>query len=170
MDELKIFTPNIFKDTRGFFFEAFNQKIFTDRIKFVQDNISLSHKNVLRGLHFQIDPMEQGKFVRVLRGSIFDVAVDLRKRSPSYGVYKSFILDDINNNALWIPPGFAHGFLSTSAETIIQYKTTNFYSPKHERTIAWNDPDIGIDWPISNILDLIISDKDKQGIFLKNFE
>lgn len=164
MDELKIFTPNIFKDTRGFFFEAFNQKNFTDNVKFVQDNISFSHKNVLRGLHLQIDPMEQGKFVRVLRGSVFDVAVDLRKRSSSYGVYKSFILDDINNNALWIPPGFAHGFLSTSDEAIIQYKTTNFYSPKHERTIAWDDPDIGIDWPISNISDLIISDKDKQGI------
>ena len=149
--EVLLFEPKVFGDERGFFFESFNQKVFQEAAAlepaFVQDNHSRSVKNVLRGLHYQLPPKAQGKLVRVVEGEVFDVAVDIRKSSKTFGQWIGQVLSAENKLQLWIPPGFAHGFavLSDSAEFL--YKTTDYYAPELERCIAWNDPSIGIRWP-----------------------
>lgn len=157
-----IFEPKSYGDERGFFFESFNQKIFDEaigqHITFVQDNHSRSSKNVLRGLHYQLAPYAQGKLVRCIAGSVLDVAVDIRKESPSYGRWVSIMLSAENKRQLWIPEGFAHGFLSLEDKTEFLYKTTNFYSPENERAFIWNDPTLNIEW---GVLDPIVSAKDK---------
>ncbi len=167
---LLIFEPQIFEDARGAFFESFNKKIFNEAtgemFEFVQDNQSLSHKNVLRGLHFQKPPFAQGKLVRVIKGAVLDVAVDIRVGSPTYGKHFSVELSEENNRMLWIPPGFAHGFKSLEHNTIFSYKCTNYYEPSSEGTILWNDPSLNIDWG-SN--DCLVSEKDKIGEEFSNF-
>lgn len=169
--DVKILKPRVFADERGFFMESYNRKTFNqlvgDDIKFVQDNHSRSSKNVLRGLHYQIQ-QPQGKLVRVIRGEVFDVAVDLRQSSPHFGHVVSTILTAKNHEQMWIPPGFAHGFLVMSDEAEFLYKTTDYYAPEHERTLLWNDPELGIDWPLRETP--LLSDKDKQGLALSNAE
>ena len=144
-------TPKVFGDARGFFFESFNARDFREvtgvQADFVQDNHSKSAKGVLRGLHYQIQHA-QGKLVRVVAGTVFDVAVDLRKSSPTFGRWVGEILSADDHKQLWIPPGFAHGFVVLSESAEFLYKTTDYWSPEHERTLMWNDPSIGIDWPI----------------------
>lgn len=173
LKEVLLLDQKIFEDERGYFLESFNKKIFEKSIgaprEFVQDNVSLSKKNVLRGFHYQMKPFEQGKLVRVLQGSILDVVVDIRKNSNSYGDHCSYIIDSKKNNSLWIPEGFAHAFLALSEETIVYYKTTNFYSKDHEITIPWDDKNICFNWPVSKE-DMILSEKDsKNTISLKEF-
>ncbi|MFN5149715.1 MAG: dTDP-4-dehydrorhamnose 3,5-epimerase [Flavobacteriia bacterium] len=167
---LVVIEPSIFHDDRGFFFESYNIKNYSDylgsEVKFVQDNISLSKKGVLRGLHFQLPPFAQGKLVSVLRGSVLDVAVDLRQDSSTYGKYQAVKLTDQNRLQFWIPEGFAHGFVSLEDNTIFSYKCSNYYSPQHERTILWNDSDLNIDW---GIFDTMVSEKDKIGEDFSNF-
>jgi dTDP-4-dehydrorhamnose 3,5-epimerase len=164
INDLIVFIPKKFEDSRGYFFESFNQTKFNEvvgkEVLFVQDNESLSAKNVLRGLHFQTPPAAQGKLVRVVNGAVFDVAVDLRKNSPTFGKWHGELLTAENNKLMWIPEGFAHGFLSLENNTKFLYKCTNYYSPVNEQTILWNDPVINIDWKIS---EPIISEKDKKG-------
>ena len=159
-----VLRPEIYEDDRGFFFESYNQADF-DRFvpncRFVQDNISHSHRNVLRGLHYQIR-QPQGKLVRVLAGEIFDVAVDLRRNSDSFGSWDGLRLSSETSEMLWIPPGFAHGFLVLSDGATIQYKTTQYYAPQFERTIQWNDPDVEIDWPLDEVP--ILSAKDAAAL------
>lgn len=149
--EVLILEPKVFGDARGFFFESFNQKAFNEAtgldLDFVQDNHSRSAKGVLRGLHYQLPPHVQGKLVRVVRGAVFDVAVDIRQGSPTFGRWVGVELSEDNHRQLWIPPGFAHGFLTLSDSADFLYKTTDYYAPSHERCIAWNDPQIGIQWP-----------------------
>jgi dTDP-4-dehydrorhamnose 3,5-epimerase len=152
--------PSVYQDERGFFFESFNQKEFDKNIpgvQFQQDNHSKSNKGVLRGLHYQIQNT-QGKLVRVIKGSVFDVAVDLRKSSNSFGKWFGLELSAINKRQLWIPPGFAHGFLTLEDNTEFLYKTTDFYYPEHEKCIIWNDPNLGIKWPKINNIKLSIKD------------
>lgn len=164
-----ILKPDVFEDDRGYFFESFNQKKLNELgilHNFVQDNESLSGKNVLRGLHFQKPPYEQGKLVRVIKGAVLDVAVDIRKNSPSYGKWISQELTEFNKLIMWIPPGFAHGFLTLENETVFFYKCTGFYNHDSEEIIAWNDPDIGINWDIKKP---ILSERDKNGTPFKNF-
>ena len=148
--EVLVFEPKVFGDDRGFFFESFNQKVFDAAIgrhvEFVQDNHSRSAKGVLRGLHYQIQ-QAQGKLVRVTRGSVFDVAVDIRKSSPSFGKWVGVELSAENHRQLWVPEGFAHGFVVTSDSADFLYKTTDFYAPQLERSILWDDPRLGIQWP-----------------------
>jgi dTDP-4-dehydrorhamnose 3,5-epimerase len=166
---LLVITPQIFHDERGHFFEPYNKQRFSNigiNNEFLQDNQSLSGKGVLRGLHFQVPPYAQGKLVRVIKGSAFDVAVDLRKKSDTYGKYFSIILSEQNNLIFWIPEGFAHGFLSLEENSIFSYKCTNIYHKEFERSLLWNDPDIGIDWEYGNP---ILSDKDKQATLLRDF-
>ncbi len=143
--------PKVFGDARGFFFESYNQKVFREAtgldVDFVQDNHSKSSKGVLRGLHYQLPPRVQGKLVRVVQGEVFDVAVDIRKGSATFGQWVGDILSADNKHQLWIPPGFAHGFVTLSATAEFLYKTTDYYSPEHERCIRWDDPAIGIQWP-----------------------
>lgn len=143
--------PKVFGDARGFFFESFNGKAFDEavghHVEFVQDNHSRSTKGVLRGLHYQLPPHAQGKLVRVTRGAVFDVAVDIRKSSPTFGKWVGEELSEDNHKQLWIPPGFAHGFLVLSETADFLYKTTNYYAASHERSIVWNDATIGIQWP-----------------------
>jgi dTDP-4-dehydrorhamnose 3,5-epimerase len=162
--------PQIFADDRGFFFESFNDQKFQEatgvEVNFIQDNHSQSQKGVLRGLHYQLPPKAQGKLVRVTRGEVFDVAVDIRKNSPSFGQWVGEILSAENKKQLWIPAGFAHAFLTLSDIADFLYKTTNTYSKESERSIIWNDPDINIDWP--QISAINISEKDKQGCLLNN--
>ncbi len=169
--DLLLIQPRIFEDDRGFFYESFNEtkykEILGAEIQFVQDNISVSKKNVLRGLHFQKPPFAQGKLVTVLRGSVMDVAVDLRKESKTYGQYQLVELSENNKLQFWIPAGFAHGFCSLEDDTIFSYKCSNYYSPQHEETIMWNDPDLAIDWKIINP---IVSDKDKIGKYFNTFD
>ena len=159
-----IFEPKVFGDSRGFFFESFNSCAFAEvtglDVKFVQDNHSRSTQGVLRGLHYQIQN-PQGKLVRVVRGSVFDVAVDIRKASPTFGKWVGVELTEDNQRQLWVPPGLAHGFLVTSQSADFLYKTTDFYAPEHERCLAWNDPAIGIDWPLKGEPQL--SAKDQLG-------
>jgi dTDP-4-dehydrorhamnose 3,5-epimerase len=154
----------VFGDDRGFFFESFNLRVFEESIgraaRFVQDNHSRSGHNVLRGLHYQIK-QPQGKLVRVVAGRVFDVAVDLRKRSPTFGQWVGEILSEENKKQLWVPEGFAHGFVVLSESAEFLYKTTDYYSAEHERCIAWNDPTLAIEWPISGVPAL--SAKDAQG-------
>ncbi len=167
-----IIEPKVFGDERGFFFESFNQKNFTEKTgitsEFVQDNHSRSVKGVLRGLHYQIQ-QTQGKLLRVIAGEIFDVAVDMRKSSPNFGEWVGCILSAENKRQFWVPPGFAHGFLVTSDIAEVLYKTTDYYAPNYERSLLWNDPDVGIDWPLNGITP-ILSVKDQEGQPLKTAE
>ena len=162
--------PRLFGDSRGYFFESFHQERFNSfvgkEIRFVQDNESMSSKGVLRGLHFQAPPMAQGKLVRVVQGSVLDVAVDIRKNSPTYGQHVSFLLSAENKTQAFIPEGFAHGFATLEDHTIFQYKCTNYYSPEHEASILWNDEELGIDWQ-TNLP--ILSEKDKLGVKFNAF-
>ncbi|EPJ3899491.1 dTDP-4-dehydrorhamnose 3,5-epimerase [Proteus mirabilis] len=164
--DVLILEPKVFGDHRGFFYESFNQKIFEDAVgypvNFVQDNHSKSSKGVLRGLHYQKAPHAQGKLVRCVHGEVFDVAVDIRPESNTYGKWVSAILSAKNKRQLWIPEGFAHGFLVLSDEAEFLYKATNFYHPKSESNIIWNDPYLNIVWPIKDRPTL--SEKDKTGI------
>ncbi len=163
--EVILFIPRVFGDERGFFFESFNAREFTNATglspDFVQDNHSKSQKGVLRGLHYQLPPHAQGKFVRVVHGEVFDVAVDIRKSSPNFGKWVGAILSAENKHQLWIPPGFAHGFVTLSDNAEFLYKTTNLYAPESERCIKWDDPDIGIEWPYDG--DPCLSEKDQRG-------
>jgi dTDP-4-dehydrorhamnose 3,5-epimerase len=163
--------PQVFGDSRGFFFESFNQQSFAEKtgvkLDFVQDNHSRSSKNVLRGLHYQIEQV-QGKLVRVVLGEIFDVAVDIRKNSPTFGQWVGYLLSAENKRQLWVPAGFAHGFLVVSEVAEVLYKTTDYYAPKHERCILWNDPDLAIAWPLDS--EPILSAKDQAGKPFKNAE
>lgn len=169
--DLLVITPRIFADERGSFYESFNLKRFEEaagiKVEFVQDNESISHKGVLRGLHFQLPPMAQGKLVHVVRGSVLDVAVDLRKNSPDFGKHFSVFLSGENKKQFWIPAGFAHGFLSLEPDTIFAYKCTNYYAPETECTLRWNDPDLGIDWGITHPL---VSTKDADSLLFRNFD
>jgi len=150
LSEVVLFTPKVFGDERGFFFESFSEREFVQATglesRFVQDNHSKSVKGVLRGLHYQLPPHAQGKLVRVVQGAVFDVAVDIRKSSPSFGKWVGATLSADNKQQLWIPPGFAHGFVTLTDTAEFLYKTTDFYAPQYERSIAWNDPRIGVDW------------------------
>ncbi|MFO7674112.1 MAG: dTDP-4-dehydrorhamnose 3,5-epimerase [Lutibacter sp.] len=169
---LLLIKPKIFSDDRGFFFESFHKAKFFEMgidIEIFQQNQSGSKKNILRGLHYQIKN-SQGKLVRVLRGQVFDVAVDLRKTSPTFGKWESVVLSEENKDELWIPPGFAHGFYVLSDWAEVEYFTTNIYSPEYERTIIWNDPDLGINWPIPDGEQPILSEKDSQGKLYKDAE
>jgi len=159
--------PRLFKDERGYFMETHHRQRFADAdidVDFVQDNQSYSHHGVLRGLHYQIHH-PQGKLVRCLQGEIFDVAVDLRRSSPNFGKWWGGVLSSTNRNLVYIPPGFAHGFCVLSEEADVAYKCTDLYSPADERTIVWNDPAVGIEWPISSPL---VSAKDQAGLSLTN--
>lgn len=162
-----IIEPRVFGDTRGFFLESWNQAAFHEAgldLEFVQDNHSRSQKGVLRGLHFQ-NPGPQGKLVRVVSGTVFDVAVDLRRSSPHFGQWFGVELSAENMRMFWVPEGFAHGFLTLEDGTDFLYKCTAPYAPEHEHSLAWDDPAVGVDWPITGI-DPIISDKDKSGLSL----
>lgn len=160
--------PRVFGDDRGFFLESYNQRVFREitgiNAIFVQDNHSRSARNVLRGLHYQIK-QAQGKLVRVVAGEVFDVAVDLRRSSPRYGRWMGLHLSAENKRMMWIPAGFAHGFLALSESTEVLYKATDYYAPEHERCVMWNDPDIGIKWPIAGVP--LVSEKDTRGVALK---
>lgn len=169
--EVLIIEPNIISDSRGYFFESFNEKVFSQNtglnVNFVQDNHSHSVKGVLRGLHYQIQK-PQGKLVRVVRGAVFDVVVDIRESSPTFGQWEGIELTEDNCRQLWAPTGFAHGFLVLSDNTDFLYKTTDFYAPEFERSILWNDPVIGIKWPLDGEPQL--SDKDKNSLPLEHAE
>lgn len=169
--DVVLFEPKVFGDDRGFFFESFNQRQFEEAIghpvKFVQDNHSRSAKGVLRGLHYQIQN-PQGKLVRVVEGTVFDVAVDVRKSSPTFGKWVGEFLSAENKRQLWVPEGFAHGFVVLSDTAEFLYKTTDYYSPPHERCIAWNDPALSIEWPVAEMPTL--SSKDQQGLALNAAE
>ncbi|KON81359.1 dTDP-4-dehydrorhamnose 3,5-epimerase [Azoarcus sp. PA01] len=162
--EVLLIEPKVFGDARGFFFESFNARAFRDATgldeTFVQDNHSRSARGVLRGLHYQIR-QPQGKLVRVVRGAVFDVAVDLRRSSPSFGRWAGAELSEDNHRQLWIPPGFAHGFVVLSESADFLYKTTDYYAPEHERCLAWNDPAVGIEWPVG--VSPLLSGKDREG-------
>ncbi|EEW2614137.1 dTDP-4-dehydrorhamnose 3,5-epimerase [Escherichia coli] len=162
--DVLIFEPKVFGDERGFFMESFNQKVFEEavgrKVEFVQDNHSKSSKGVLRGLHYQLEPYAQGKLVRCVVGEVFDVAVDIRKSSPTFGKWVGVNLSAENKRQLWIPEGFAHGFLVLSETAEFLYKTTNYYHPEAEGSLLWNDDDININWPSS--FDIILSKKDEN--------
>jgi dTDP-4-dehydrorhamnose 3,5-epimerase len=163
--------PRVFEDPRGFFFESYNRRSFKEATgldpDFVQDNQSFSVRNVLRGLHYQLR-QPQGKLIMALVGEIFDVAVDLRRSSPTFGKWTSATLSGGTHRALWIPPGFAHGFIVLSEQALIHYKASNYYAPEHERTVIWNDPDLAIAWPLEG--EPILADKDRRGVPLKAAE
>jgi dTDP-4-dehydrorhamnose 3,5-epimerase len=169
--DVLIIEPKVFGDERGFFFESFNQKRFEEltgvKSHFVQDNHSRSAQYVLRGLHYQIR-QPQGKLVRVTAGEVFDVCVDLRKHSETFGHSVAVMLSAQNHRQLWIPPGFAHGFLVVSSHAEFLYKTTDYYAPEHERSLLWNDPALGIDWPLT--AEPLLSAKDKIGLPLAQAE
>ena len=167
---LVIIEPKLFVDERGYFFESFNQRDFTSavgNVTFVQDNESKSSYGVLRGLHFQLPPFAQSKLVRVIEGSVLDIAVDIRKNSPTYGQYVSVELTGESHRQLFIPKGFAHGFVVLSQQAVFQYKCDEFYHPEAEGAIAWNDPDLAIDWQIP-IEDMILSERDKHHPLFKD--
>ena len=163
--DVLLIEPRVFGDERGFFFESFNQQAFNEvtglDLQFVQDNHSNSAKNVLRGLHYQLPPKAQGKLVRVVAGEFFDVAVDIRKESPTYGHWVGVTLSAENKHQLWIPPGLAHGFLVITESAEFLYKTTDYYAPELERGIRWDDPDLAIKWPLEG--EPTLSGKDAQG-------
>ena len=169
--DVKVIEPSVFGDDRGFFFESFNRRTFEAALgrslDFVQDNHSRSEQNVLRGLHYQIR-QPQAKLVRVVAGEIFDVVVDIRKRSPTFGRWLGQVLSADNKKQVWIPEGFAHGFLVLSGYAQVQYKTTDYWAPEHERCIAWNDPAIGIEWPVVVTAGAlpVLSGKDQKGRML----
>ncbi|MDB4218589.1 dTDP-4-dehydrorhamnose 3,5-epimerase [Planktomarina temperata] len=166
--DVKIIEPTVYQDERGFFFESFNQRKFEEaigrKVEFVQDNHSKSAKGVLRGLHYQLPPHAQGKLVRVVKGEVFDVAVDIRKSSHTHGQWVGVNLSAENKKQLWIPEGFAHGFLTMNEHTEFIYKTTNYYAPAYERCIQWCDPSLAIEWPKTE--GIIVSEKDTNGTFL----
>ena len=168
-----VIEPKIFNDTRGFFYESFNQQAFDEatgtNYQFVQDNHSKSSRGVLRGLHYQLSPKAQGKLVRVVQGKVWDVAVDIRKGSPTFGQWVGEELSADNHKQLWIPPGFAHGFITLSDTAEFLYKTTDYYSPEHERAIRWNDPQLAIAWPLL-AKDIQISAKDQQALAFSQAE
>ena len=170
--DVLLIEPHIFEDSRGFFFESFREDIFRKEtlldISFVQENHSKSSQGVLRGLHYQMPPHAQGKLVRVIQGEIFDVAVDLRKSSPTFGKYVAEILSADNKRQIYIPEGFGHGFLTLSSSAEILYKTTDFYHPEMERCIIWNDPNLDINWP--KYLDILLSSKDLMGTIFTSSE
>jgi len=172
LPEVVLFTPKVFGDERGFFFESFSEREFVQATgldyRFVQDNHSKSVKGVLRGLHYQLPPHAQGKLVRVVQGAVFDVAVDIRKSSPNFGKWVGALLSADNKQQLWIPPGFAHGFVTLTDTAEFLYKTTDFYAPQSERCIAWDEPSIGVDWHYAETPQL--SAKDLQGAALVNAE
>ncbi len=169
INDVILLTPRVYKDERGYFMESYNQKKVDKLIKdnFVQDNESLSNKNVLRGLHLQVPPYAQAKLIRVIKGSILDVAVDLRQSSSTYGKHFKHILSGENKKQLYIPKGFAHGFLSLEDGTILNYKCSNYYHADSESSIAWNDPNLSIDW---GILDPILAEKDRLAENFATFE
>lgn len=170
LDGVFVVEPRVFGDDRGFFFESYNQRAMAEigvGERFVQDNHSCSGRNVLRGLHYQIKQV-QGKLVRVAEGEILDVAVDLRRSSPTFGKWAAERLSGANKRMLWIPPGFAHGFSVLSDQAHVLYKATDYYAPEFERTLAWNDPDLNIDWQLTG--DPIVSSKDQHGISFRKAE
>ena len=163
--DVLLIEPKVFGDARGFFFESFNQRAFNEvtglDVQFVQDNPSRSVRHVLRGLHYQLPPYAQGKLVRAVVGEVFDVAVDLRPDSPTLGRWAGAVLSAENKRQMWVPPGFAHGFLVLSEAAEFLYKTTDYYAPEYERSIRWDDPDLGIDWPLEGAIPQL-SGKDAQ--------
>jgi dTDP-4-dehydrorhamnose 3,5-epimerase len=169
--DVLIIEPKVFGDDRGFFFESFNRRRFAELTgqtrDFVQDNHSKSAKNVLRGLHYQIQ-QPQGKLVRVISGEVFDVAVDIRRQSPTFGKWVGVTLSDKNRRQLWIPEGFAHGFVVISDSAEFLYKTTDYWAPQYERTILWNDPILNVQWPIEGMP--LLSEKDKEGSMFNDAE
>jgi len=169
--DVLIIEPTVFGDKRGFFFESYNKNQFAQatglEVEFVQDNHSKSNKNVLRGLHYQIR-QPQGKLVRVISGEVFDVAVDIRRSSPTFGKWVGDYLSAENKKQIWVPPGFAHGFVVVSETVEFLYKTTDYYAPEHERCIRWNDPDLAIRWPVNDRP--LVSDKDENGLLFKDAE
>ena len=169
LHEALLLEPSLYHDERGFFFESFQYERISQILKqsysFVQDNQSTSKKGVLRGLHYQVKQV-QGKLIRVLKGEIFDVIVDLRKESPTFLSWEGFYLTAENYHQLWVPPGFAHGFLSLSEEATVLYKTTDYYAPHYERTLLWNEPTLGIQWPVLD-KNYLISEKDQLGLSLE---
>ena len=170
LEGLLIIKPDVFRDDRGYFFESFNNEKFSKEgldVRFMQDNESLSMKGVIRGLHFQIPPFEQAKLVRVVKGSALDVAVDIRKSSPTYGEWTSVLLTGENKWMFWIPAGFAHGFATLEQDTVFFYKCTKVYNKESERSILWNDPDINIKWGIEKP---IISERDKSAKGFREFK
>lgn len=171
--EVLILEPEVFGDERGFFYESYNQRRFRELTglapDFVQDNHSKSARHVLRGLHYQVR-QPQGKLIRVVAGEVFDVAVDIRRSSPTFGKWVGVTLSADNKRQFWIPPGFAHGFVVTSESAESLYKTTDYWAPEHERCIAWNDPAIGVEWPIGVDVAPILSGKDRLGKLLADAE
>jgi dTDP-4-dehydrorhamnose 3,5-epimerase len=169
--DVLIFEPTVFGDSRGFFFESYNHQSFLEltglSVTFVQDNHSMSAMNVLRGLHYQIR-QTQGKLVRVISGEVFDVAVDIRRSSPTFGKWVGETLSAENKRQMWVPPGFAHGFLVVSETAEFLYKTTDYYAPEHERCIRWNDPDLDVRWPVNGRP--LVSAKDENGVSFKDAE
>ena len=169
IEGLLIINPKVFGDVRGYFFESYNESVFKEHgidVNFIQDNQSLSNSGVLRGLHFQAPPFDQGKLVRVITGSVLDVAVDIRKTSATYGEHIAIELSEDNKTMFYIPPGFAHGFLTLKDSTIFSYKCTNLYNKASEGTVLWNDSELNINWNISNP---ILSEKDLVGTTFKDF-
>ena len=170
--DVVLIAPKVFGDERGYFMEIWHERKFASEglpLRFVQDNQSRSCRNILRGLHYQIR-QPQGKLVRTLIGEIFDVAVDLRRRSPTFGRWVWATLSAENKHQLYVPPGFAHGFLVTSDVADVEYKCTDFYAPEHERSLAWNDPAIGIVWPLASGVTPMLSAKDRAGVLLGDAE
>lgn len=169
---LRVLNPTVHSDERGFFFESYRQDGFESEVSdtpgFVQDNHSRSARGVLRGLHYQLEPVAQGKLVRVVNGSVFDVAVDIRRSSPTFGEWFGLELSADNYRQLWVPPGFAHGFVALTEFADLVYKVTAYYSPHHDRSIRWNDPEISIEWPLDQ--DPILSDKDAAAPYLADAE
>ena len=174
--EVKIIVPNIFKDKRGYFFESFNRDEFNKKtgieLNFVQENQSKSEFGVVRGLHYQLEPKPQGKLVRCVSGTVFDVAVDIRQSSPTFGEWTSVVLDNLNKKMFWIPAGFAHGFLALEENSEVLYKASEFWSNDHDRSIKWNDTNININWPLNDIncSEPRLSEKDAKAPPLKNAE
>ena len=171
--DILLIEPKIYEDNRGFFFESFNQEDFEKRTNlspiFVQENHSRSIKGVLRGLHYQLPPKAQDKLVRVVKGEIFDVVVDIRKRSSTFGKWVGKTLSEKNKTQIWVPKGFAHGFIVLSEVAEVVYKTTDYYAPQYERCIRWDDPKLSIDWKLTGA-NLLLSKKDKKGELFKNSE
>ena len=170
--DVKVVEPRVHGDSRGYFLETWSKQKFDDAgiyYDYVQDNLSRSSQGILRGLHYQIQ-MSQGKLVRCTRGEVFDVAVDLRRSSDTFGKWVGILLSEENKRSIWIPPGFAHGFLVMSEIADFQYKCTDAYAPEHERTICWDDPDIGIVWPLEHGRIPVVSDKDNAGCSFKDAE
>ena len=171
-----IINPKVFEDNRGFFYESWNQQLFNktvgEEVKFLQDNHSSSNIGVLRGLHYQTEPKPQGKLVRCVSGSVFDVAVDIRKSSPTFGEWTSVVLDNLNKIMIWIPVGFAHGFLALEENSEVLYKASELWSKEEDRSIRWDDKDININWPLKDIncFEPRLSEKDSKAPFLKNAE